>query len=401
MADLSMFNLPDPQAIQARNQQQLRAQWGSGNAAAMQQATVTNALDAIFGNPEVNRAKAVQKVLGEATNQLKPVEGETGIETELRRLQAMRDAVGEIDPTIANQVNTRILQLGQIKVEQDKLFADQRRDDRKEVRDIGEYSANMKKSAQDFKQKEAEGQNYWRKGPNGLERMNVPLNDAVVRNQLRAGGWTEGNGPNTEAEASDALSKKTTSDLEAQLGKADEGLAAIASTVSQWDPSFNQLPTQLLMKGNNLAEYMTGNSLSPEIAQRAGKYEQWRANTTDSVNRYINLITGSAMGVEEAKRIMSTMPNAEDGSTAYVAKTRSAVQRLLQIRKRSATALSSGLNLSVKDIEKMPLPTVTQQEVEQFGAAFGLPPMGVTQQPERGVSPSSLDSRINSILNGK
>lgn len=407
MADLSMFNIPDPNQIQSRLNQQRQAMWASGNTATMNQATLANALDAIFGNPEVNRAKAVQKTIGDATAALQPQEGETAIETEMRRLQAIRDAVGEIDPSIANEVNTRLLQLGQVKLEQDKLFADEARAQRKEGREIGEYSVDMATKAQNFQQKQAEGQNYWRKGANGIERMNVPLNDSVTRAQLREAGWVEGAGPNTEAEASDALTTKTASDLQAMLGKADEGLAAIASTVSQWQPEFSTLPTQLLMKGNNLKEYLTGTPLSPEVAKRAGDYELWRSNTTDAVNRYINLITGSAMGVEEAKRIIGTMPSAEDGGTAYVAKTRSAVQRLLQIRKRAATALASGLKLSVADIDKMPLPTVTQDEVDAFGRQFGLPPSGAVQrQPQAApsrvpmVEGADLNSRIDQILNG-
>ncbi len=402
MADLSMFNLPDPAAIKARYDQQRQQAWSSGNSYAMNQATFANALDTIFGNPEVNRAKAIQKVLGDASAALTPEEGETAIESELRRLQAMRDAVGEIDPSVANQVNTRILQLGQIKLEQDKLFAEERRANAKEGREVVDHALNVRESEQKFNQKKNEGQNYWRKGPNGIERMNVPVDDTVMRQQLRTGGWIEGAGPNTEAEAGDALQKKTQADLEQVLGKADEGLAAIASTAMQYKPEFSTLPTQLLAKGNNLKEYLTGSPISPEIAKQAGEYEQWRSNTTDALNRYINLITGSAMGVEEAKRIISTMPSADDGHTQYMAKTRSAAQRLLQIRKRAATALSSGLNLSVSDIDKMPLPTVTQQEVDQFVQAFGLP--GSTPAPEAPAAPAApkgLNSRIDDILNGK
>lgn len=404
--DLSMFNIPDPNQIQARLQQQRQQAWSSGNSVAMNQATFANGLDAIFGNPEVNRAKAIQKVLGEAEKQLKPEEGETAVDTEIRRMMAQRDAVAEIDPSIASQINTRILQLGQIKLEQDKLRAEDARATRKEGREIGEYSIDMANKAQDFAQKANEGQNYWRKGGNGIERMNVPLNDNVTRRQLREAGWVEGQGPNTEAEASDALTQKSTSDLQAQIGKADEGLAAIASTVSQWKPEFSTLPTQLLMKGNNLKEYLTGTSISPEVAKRAGEYEMWRANTTDAVNRYINLITGSAMGVEEAKRIIGTMPSTDDGGTAYVSKTRSALQRLLQIRKRGATALASGLNLSVADIDKMPLPTVSAEEVDAFAAQFGLPPSGSLVEREKPQATrvpmveGNLNSRIDAILNG-
>jgi hypothetical protein len=406
MADLSMFNIPDPNQIQARVQQQRQAAWSSGNTIAMNQATFANGLEAIFGNPEVNRAKAVQKVISDVEGSLQPQEGETAIETEMRRLHAVREAVSDVDPSIANQVNTRILQLGQIKLEQDKLFADEARANRKEGREIGEYSMTMAEKAQNYQQKAAEGQNYWRRGKNGIERMNVPLNDNITRMQLREGGWVEGAGPNTEAEATDALTTKSQSDLQAQIGKADEGLAAIASTVTQWKPEFSTLPTQLLMKGNNLKEFLTGSPISPDVAARASQYEHWRSNTTDAVNRYINMITGSAMGVEEAKRIISTMPSADDGATAYVSKSRSAVQRLLQIRKRAATALASGLQLSTADIDKMPLPTVSPEEVDAFGAQFGLPPSASLVEREAPAPTrvpmveGNLNSRIDQILNG-
>ena len=50
----------------------------------------------------------------------------------------------------------------------------------------------------------------------------------------------------------------------------------------------------------------------------------------DNLNRYIKEITGAAMGVEEAKRIISAQPNMDDGPTAFMAKI-TATQRAAEL----------------------------------------------------------------------
>src|SRR5688572_1646616 len=97
----------------------------SGNVAAIQQATLSNSLDALFGNPEVKSAQVLQRRMQSAVEGVKTQEGYDDITSEMCRISAMRDAVVDLDPGLANEMTTQFLQFGTIKSERTKLQAQQ------------------------------------------------------------------------------------------------------------------------------------------------------------------------------------------------------------------------------------------------------------------------------------
>jgi len=60
--------------------------------------------------------------------------------------------------------------------------------------------------------------------------------------------------------------------------------------------------------------------LPPEVLQRHAEYTTFRRDTVENLNRYIQEVTGAAMGVEEAKRLSKAVPTMDDGPTAFKAK---------------------------------------------------------------------------------
>ena len=52
-----------------------------------------------------------------------------------------------------------------------------------------------------------------------------------------------------------------------------------------------------------------GGKLAPEKQKELAAYTSWRSSALDNMNRTIKDLTRSAMGVEEAARIMATLPN--------------------------------------------------------------------------------------------
>jgi hypothetical protein len=78
----------------------------------------------LFGNPQLQQANAIQNGLksgasGAGTQQ----DGESDVDYTLRKLKAQRDAVADISPQLAAQLNTQILTLGQKKFENSRLQA--------------------------------------------------------------------------------------------------------------------------------------------------------------------------------------------------------------------------------------------------------------------------------------
>lgn len=118
------INIPTPQDVLAQLQAQRMQMIGSGDRVLQTQAVTQQAMDAIFGNPAVRKAQEVQSRIQRATAEITPTAGESDIDTELRRLTAMRDGLVDKFPDVATQINEQMLQLGQIKMERDKLRQD-------------------------------------------------------------------------------------------------------------------------------------------------------------------------------------------------------------------------------------------------------------------------------------
>lgn len=376
-SDLSMFSIPDPAAIRQRNQMMRQEAWSSGNPYAMQQATTSNFLDAVFGNPEEKRAQKIQQAVSVAS-QIEPQEGDDDIDTEMRRLFAIRNAVAEIDPQLAGQVNTRMLQLGQQRLERNKLLADEQRAQRKEGRDEAKLALDVQKAATDMGLKSNNDVSYWRRGEDGkIHRRTVAAGQGIERQRLRDSGWTQGPGPNTEAEAADMLSGKAVGTLEDVIINTDTLTAALGEMGGKFDSSYLTLPEQLVQGGLAAAEKM-GIPLSPELVGRMEGYSEWKQTSIDALNKYINQITGAAVGVQEEKRIRAAFPDPQkDSPTQYISKLRQSYKMALGGRKRAERLLRSGVTrqLSPKELDAMGLDEVSDAEVDALlYRMHGIPP---------------------------
>lgn len=404
---LAGFSLPNAQDIQDRNRQLRQAQLASGNPSQQRFATLQTALDGLFGNPEEMRAKKVQDVLTKASQDTAPAEGDTDVDGELRRLKNMRDAVGSIDPSVADQITTRMLQLGQVKLEQNKLLQDTKIAASKESRDSQTFDVALPDAKVSAEQNAGEMQNYWRKKPDGtgIDRISVPKTDAVQRKQLigdPAGKWVEGDGPKTEAEASDLLQKKTAASLEEAVIGGRNLMGTLASVSQKYDPSFLTLPTQVKQAANGFVERVTGKPLTPELAAQAEKYYDFRRTSVDSLNRYINLITGAAMGKQEEVRIRNGFPDAEkDGPTQFLTKLRSTMKEVLSVQRRSEQALALGLgHWDGEKLSTLATPNISEDDLDKaMEGAYGT---SGREQSKAAAPAAGADhnARIDAIING-
>lgn len=134
MADFGGFNVQTPQEVLAGLADKRRQVMVGGNVQQQRSQNMETALDSMFGNPQVRQAKRMEATIRSAQSGVKKNEGENDIDYELRRLSAMRDAVADVSPETASQINAQMLQLGEQKFQRDRLTQHDARE--KEVYDL-------------------------------------------------------------------------------------------------------------------------------------------------------------------------------------------------------------------------------------------------------------------------
>jgi hypothetical protein len=183
-------------------------------------------------------------------------------------------------------------------------------------------------------------------------------------------------------------------------GKVDEGLLDTSAALmrverigKEYKPEWSTYAKQGEMGFQAFREKL-GGKLTPDKQRELASYTSWRASALDNMNRTIKDLTGSAMGVEEAARIMSTLPNPDDSPSQFQRKledakqqTRMALARLTYIKRNGlgmesvpldrVPSLINDRGASVEQEIKKKFPSMTAKEVErmtkrQLAQEFGL-----------------------------
>jgi hypothetical protein len=128
MADFGGFQVLTPQEIQAQQQAQRQQVFSQGTPPQQRSANIEFALDNLFGNPQQRQAQQMQTRIQNAQKGVERNEGESDVDFELRRLQNVRDAVADVDPATASQINQQMLKLGTVKFERARLMASDTRE---------------------------------------------------------------------------------------------------------------------------------------------------------------------------------------------------------------------------------------------------------------------------------
>lgn len=120
----------DPTTMQALQMQQLSQGIGmQGGSAATKQNEMAfqQGLSNLFPSPAVQQANKVQQALKNA--QVTQGDGESALDFSIRQIQAQRDAVAPYSPESAAALNTKLVQLANMKFEQSHLLAQDQRAD--------------------------------------------------------------------------------------------------------------------------------------------------------------------------------------------------------------------------------------------------------------------------------
>ena len=120
-------------------------------------------------------------------------------------------------------------------------------------------------------------------------------------------------------------------------------------------------------------------TLEPEKQQQLTEYSQWKQNAITNINERIKELTGAAMGVQEAERIMSSLPVPGQGifdgdsPTVFKAKLDNAIQQLKLVEARNAYIVRTG-SVSLTDVPLSKMPKIINDKASEIAKQYKLNP---------------------------
>jgi hypothetical protein len=199
---------------------------------------------------------------------------------------------------------------------------------------------------------------------------------AELNPQLQAAGKAKA--PQVNVFTGD-LSKTTAGEVEKGVLSSAEAMSRLNSIYGTYRPEYLNVPFRAKQEWTNLAGKFK--DVSPKDKQILTGYYEFKQNALQNLNKTIKDLTGAAMGVQEADRIIASLPNAGstvfggDSPVEFEAKLNNAVQQTKYALARQTYALKSGIK---KDAwEKIPLsdmPSIVNKRAEEIGKAYKLDP---------------------------
>lgn len=165
------------------------------------------------------------------------------------------------------------------------------------------------------------------------------------------------------ASAGSGLSTATANKLDEKMIDAGEGLARLDQIERGYRPEFQQFGTRI-GAGWTALKSSLGAKLDPNDKKLLTEFTTFKRDATDNLNKGIKEATGSAMGVDEAKRIIASMPNVGagvfdgDSPVEFEAKLKGSTTALRNAYMRAAWAKSKGVDplksgISLEEVPKL------------------------------------------------
>lgn len=167
------------------------------------------------------------------------------------------------------------------------------------------------------------------------------------------------------------------------VNKVQEGVLTDAAAITRlnniqfsYRPEYQNIQYRGKQAWNTLADKVFRNKLPESEKRQLTEYSQYKQNSLQNLNQTIKDLTGAAMGVQEAERIITSLPNAGtgifdgDSPTEFEAKLNNAVQQTKYALVRKNYALKNGLKWENIPIEKMP--SIIQERGKQIAAQYKL-----------------------------
>jgi len=193
------------------------------------------------------------------------------------------------------------------------------------------------------------------------------------------------------------LSKTTAGEVEKSVITTADAVTRLNNIQFSYRPEYQNIGFRTKQAWGTLKDKFGG--LSPTEKTQLTNYSQYRQNALQNLNQTIKDITGAAMGVQEAERIIATLPNAGagifdgDSPTEFESKLNNGISQTKYALARKNYALRKGLNWESTPLDKMPsiinergaaiakqynldprkaadLQTINRQLAAEFGVSF-------------------------------
>lgn len=172
----------------------------------------------------------------------------------------------------------------------------------------------------------------------------------------------------------DGWQKPATNAIEERMLTSGEAGARLSSIRQRFKPEFLNIEKRAGFAWNALAEKISEKAITPEQKAELVEYSAFRSDAIDNLNQYIKEITGAAMTIPEAQRIMQAVPNAGqtwydgDSPSQFKGKLDATMQRLLMVQARATFAKKTGRPWSQIPLEQMN--GIIQQKTDELQGMF-------------------------------
>jgi hypothetical protein len=173
-----------------------------------------------------------------------------------------------------------------------------------------------------------------------------------------------------------ALSKTTASDVEKRVITTADAVTRLNNIQFSYRPEYQTIQYRGKQAWGTLRDKYVG--LPEKEKRQLAEYSQYRQNSLQNLNQTIKDITGAAMGVQEAERIIATLPNAGtgifdgDSPTEFESKLNNAIQQTKYALARQQYSLRKGLNWESTPLDK--IPSIVQARGKAIAQQYNLDP---------------------------
>lgn len=193
------------------------------------------------------------------------------------------------------------------------------------------------------------------------------------------------------------LDKSTTSDVQKGVITTADAVTRLNNIQFSYRPQYQNIGFRSKQAWNTVRDKFGG--LPDAEKRQLAEYSQYKQNALQNLNQTIKDITGAAMGVQEADRIIAQLPNAGtdifggDSPTEFEAKLNNAITQTKYALARKQYSLKKGFNWESTPLDKMPsiinsrgaeiakqynldpkkpadLQTINRQLAAEFGVSF-------------------------------
>ena len=172
------------------------------------------------------------------------------------------------------------------------------------------------------------------------------------------------------------LSKGTKGKLEETILSSGDALTRLNNIQASYKPEYLSIKFRGSQEWSTLKDKF--GSLNPAEKTQLANFSTYKQNATQNLNQTIKDLTGSAMGVQEADRIISTLPNAGtglfdgDSPTQFESKLNNAVEQTKYAIARKNYSLNK--NLKWENLPLSQMPNIINQRGAQIAQQYKLDP---------------------------